>query len=146
MYFFKLIFIFEYVGLCCCKGFYFSLGAASRGYSLVASAQASHCRGFSCVVHRLQGLRVWRFSFRALDHRLNSQDVRAQMLCGMWDLPGPGIKPIGRHFPTYIIPPSLSASMLQSLCQEWLSFSNSYPINPQKVKLQLKWSFSTKST
>ena len=30
---------------------------------------------------------------RALEHRLSSCGTRAQLLCGMWDLPGSGIEP-----------------------------------------------------
>ena len=30
---------------------------------------------------------------RALEHRLSSCGTRAQMLRGMWDLPGPGLEP-----------------------------------------------------
>ena len=33
-------------------------------------------------------------SSQALDHRLNSCGVSAQLLHGMWDPPGPGIKPM----------------------------------------------------
>ena len=31
---------------------------------------------------------------RALEHRLSSCGTRAQLLRGMWDLPGPGIEPV----------------------------------------------------
>ena len=64
--------------------------------------QASHCDGFSCC-------RTWALSARAsvvvacglssygllaLERRLNSCGSRAQLLRGMWDLPGPGIEPV----------------------------------------------------
>ena len=31
---------------------------------------------------------------RALEHRLSSRSAQAQLLRGMWDLPGPGLKPM----------------------------------------------------
>ena len=31
---------------------------------------------------------------RALEHRLSSCSARAQLLRGMWDLPGPGLEPV----------------------------------------------------
>ena len=31
---------------------------------------------------------------RALEHRLSSCGAQAQLLRGMWDLPGPGLKPV----------------------------------------------------
>ena len=31
---------------------------------------------------------------RALERRLSSCGARAQLLCGMWDLPGPELKPV----------------------------------------------------
>ena len=31
---------------------------------------------------------------RALEHRLSSCGARAYLLCGMWDLPGPGLEPV----------------------------------------------------
>ena len=31
---------------------------------------------------------------RALERRFSSCGTRAQLLCGMWDLPGPGLKPV----------------------------------------------------
>ena len=52
---------------------------------------------------------------QTLEHRLNSCAAQAVLLCAMWDLPGPGIKPMspalaggfftteppGRHFCTF---------------------------------------------
>ena len=31
---------------------------------------------------------------RALEHRLSSCGAQAWLLCGMWDLPGPGLEPM----------------------------------------------------
>ena len=64
---------------CCCL---LSLVAES-GLSLHCGVQASHCAGFSCL---------WAMGSRA--HGLSSCDSRAQLACGMWDLPRPGIKPM----------------------------------------------------
>ena len=41
------------------------------------------------VTHGLSNYDSW-----ALQHRLNSCGTRGQLLCGMWDPPGPGIKPV----------------------------------------------------
>ena len=30
----------------------------------------------------------------ALEHRLSSCGARDELLCGMWDLPGPGLEPV----------------------------------------------------
>ena len=73
-----------------------SLVAASRGYSSL------RCAGFSCCGARALGVQAsvvaacglsscgsW-----ALEHRLSSCGAWAQLLCGMWDLPGPGLEPM----------------------------------------------------
>ena len=91
-----------------------SLAAASRGYSSL------QCAGFSLrwllfvvehglQVHGLQYLwlvgsraqaqQLWRMGFsicglRALERRLSSCGAWAQLLRGMWDLPGPGLEPV----------------------------------------------------
>ena len=58
-------------------------------------------RGFLVVVASLccgaQALGLWTFSscgLRALERRLSSCGARALLLRGMWDLPGPGQKPV----------------------------------------------------
>ena len=99
---FKVLFFFKKL----INKFYFWLCwvfVAARGLSLVAvsggysrcSVQASLCGGFS-------GCRVWAlghlgfgscdtflssWGFQALEHRLKSSDLWAQLLCGMLDLP-----------------------------------------------------------
>ena len=78
-----------------------SLVVASRA-TLCCSARASHCSGFSCcraqalgeqgsvvVAHRLSSC-----GLRALERRLSSCGAWAQLLRGMWDLPGPGLEPM----------------------------------------------------
>ena len=66
------------------------------------------CAGFSsrwpllsCCEARAKGTwasvvvarRLSSCGLRALEHRLSSC-IRAQLLCGMWDLPRPGLKPV----------------------------------------------------
>ena len=71
-----------------------SLVAASRGYSSL------RCAGFSLrwlLLLRSTGSRCTGFSScgsRALEHRLSSHGAWAQLLRGMWDLPGPGLEPV----------------------------------------------------
>ena len=55
----------------------FSLVAGSGGYSLVAK-----CRLLTMVAPL------------GVEHRLNSCGTWAWLLCGMWDIPGPGIEPV----------------------------------------------------
>ena len=64
-----------------------SLVVASRGYSLL------RCAGFSLRWPLL----LWSMGsrhtgFSSCGNRLNSCGVRAWLLCGMWDLPGPGLE------------------------------------------------------
>ena len=80
-----------------------SLVAASwGGATLGCGARASRCGGFSCCGARALG--VWASvvvacglsscGSRALEHRLGSCGTRAQLLRGIWDLPGPGMEPV----------------------------------------------------
>ena len=72
------------------------------GATLHCGAQASHCSGFFCCGARALG--TWASVVVAcglsscvswaLEHRLSSCGTWAQLLCGMWDLPGPGIEPV----------------------------------------------------
>ena len=48
-------------------------------------------------VHGLSNCSSW-----ALEHRLNSCGTQVQLLCGMWDLPGSGIK---------LVSPALASSL-----------------------------------
>ena len=71
---------------------------------LHCGARASHCGGFSCCGARALG--VWvsvvaacglsSCGSWALERRLSSCGVWAWLLCDMWDLPGPGLKPVSR--------------------------------------------------
>ena len=101
----NLLFIYLFVCFWLCWVFTaaqeLSLVVASMGYSSLRS-RASHCSGFSCC--RAQALSAQAslvvargFSScgsRALECSLSSCDSQVQLLCSMWDLPGPGIKPM----------------------------------------------------
>ena len=82
--------------------------AAARGLSLVASS-GGYCslryEGFSLSWLWLLLLRSMGSSVVearglsscgswALECRLSSCGTRAELLCGMWDLPGPGLEPV----------------------------------------------------
>ena len=55
-------------------------------------SMSRHCRGFSCCRAPAQGHTGFSScSCRALGHRLNSCGARAQLFCGVWDLPGSGL-------------------------------------------------------
>ena len=54
---------------------------AARRLSLVAVFRASHCGGFSCREAQALGL-------------VGLVVARAQLLRGMWDLPGPRVEPV----------------------------------------------------
>ena len=65
-------------------------------------AWVSHCGGLSC--YRAQsigcegfsscGMWLSGFGSHVVECRLNSCGTQAQLLCGMWDSPGPGIEPM----------------------------------------------------
>ena len=100
-FFFKFyLFIFGCIGsLLLCAGF---LQLRRAGATLCCSAQASHCGGFSCCRARALGVRtsvvvahgLSSCGSRALERRLSSCGTRAQLLCSMWNLPGPGLEPM----------------------------------------------------
>ena len=71
------------------------------GATLRCGARASHCGDFSCCRAQALGTRAsvvvahgLSNGLRALEHRLSSCGARAELLRGMWDLPGPGLKPM----------------------------------------------------
>ena len=85
--------------------FYFWLRqvfAAAHGFSLVAASGAYSslpCTGFSLqwlLLLRSMGSRreLSCCGLPALEHRLCSYGAWAQLLRGMWDLPGPGLEPV----------------------------------------------------
>ena len=88
------------------------------GATLRCSARASHCIGFSCC--GAQAVDVWASVVVA--RGLSSCGTQAQLLRGMWDLPGPGLEPVSpalaRGFLTTAPPgkPSI-LNMVVYLCQ-----------------------------
>ena len=100
--FFKLIyiFIFRCIGSSLLRvGF---LQLQQTGATLPCSAPATHCGGFSCCGAQALGTRasvvvarrLGGCGLRALERRLSSCGAQAQLLCSMWDLPGPGLEPV----------------------------------------------------
>ena len=95
-------FVFNFIWFWLCWVF-----VAAHGLSLVAASGG-------CSVLRSTGCTRAGFSScgsRALEHRLSSCGARASLLRGMWDLPGPGLKPVspalaGRFLST--VPPGKS--------------------------------------
>ena len=76
---------------------------AARGLSLVAASgrySSLQCAGFSLwwlLLLQSIGSRCTGFSscgLQVLECRLSSCGARAQLLCSMWDLPGPGLEPV----------------------------------------------------
>ena len=90
-----------------------SLVGVSGGYSatLHCGAWAFHCSGFFCC--GAQALGMWASVVVACE--LSSCGAWASLLCGMWDLPGPGIEPVSPAleggFPT-TVPPGKSLACL----------------------------------
>ena len=78
-----------------------SLVAESGGYSslrcagfslrwlLLLRSMGSRAQASVVVARRLSSCGSW-----ALEHRLSSCGTQAQLLCSMWDLPGPGLQPM----------------------------------------------------
>ena len=54
---------------------------------------ASHCCDFSCCRVQIIDSQASVCGSQALELRLNSCGTRAYLLCGLWDLPTPGIEP-----------------------------------------------------
>ena len=102
--FFNLFILFylllSVLGLCCCARAFSS--CSERGLLFVAVRRLLIVVASLVEEHRLQacGLQqLWHAGFsscgsRALEHRLSSCGSRAQLLCSMWDLPGPGLEPV----------------------------------------------------
>ena len=70
---------------------------SEQGLLSSCGARASHCGGFSCCrawVLRHAGFSRCSTSRWALECGFSSYDARASLPHGMWNLPGPGIKPV----------------------------------------------------
>ena len=61
--------------------------------------QASHCGGFFCCGTELQGTQASVDVARGL----RSYVTQAELVRGMWDLPGPGIEPVCPALPRQIL-------------------------------------------
>ena len=88
IYNFISFFIFGSTGPSLLHGFFSNCG--KQGLLPRWGAWASHCGGFSCC-------RVWApgpQTSAVAAHGLSSCGIQAQFLQGMWDLPGPGVKPV----------------------------------------------------
>ena len=95
--FFKKINLFVFIFGCVgssllCAGF---LQLRRAGATLRCGARASCCRGFSCCGTWALGAQASVVVAHGLQaRRLSSCGARAQLLHGMWDLPGPGLEPV----------------------------------------------------
>ena len=99
MYLFNL-FIFGCIGSLLLRAGFLWLRQA--GATLRCGARASHCGGLSLCGARMLGAPasvvvtpgLSSHSARALEHRFSSCGVWAQLLCSMWDPPGPRLEPV----------------------------------------------------
>ena len=80
------------MGLCCCVRAFSSCG--ERGLLFVAVRGLLIVVASLVVEHGLQARGLSSCSSWALERRLSSCGARAQLLRGMWDLPGPGLEPV----------------------------------------------------
>ena len=72
------------LSLCCCTWNFSSCGTRSShddGFSRCGAQTREHADFSSC-------------NWWAPQHRLSSCGTQAELLCGMWDLPGLGIEPV----------------------------------------------------
>ena len=60
---------------------------------LCCGVQASYCGGFSCGARALESCRLLQLWLSG-SNRISSCGLWAQLLCGTWDLPGPGVEPV----------------------------------------------------
>ena len=90
--FYLLFLAFTSVYIFCLFGWFWLrwVFVAARGLSLRCGVRASHCNGFSCCGARALGMRA----SVAVARELSSCGARAYLLCGMRDLPGPGLEPV----------------------------------------------------
>ena len=93
IYFYKFIYLFQAaLGLCCCARALSSCG--EQGLLFVAVRGLLTAVASLVVEHGLQARGLSSCGSWALERRLSSFDTRAQLLRGMWDLPGPGLDPV----------------------------------------------------
>ena len=95
-----LIYLFIYflaaLGLRCCTQAFSSCGeqallfVAVRGLLIDMASLVPEHRLQACRLQQLWHVGFSSYGLPALEHRLSSCGARTQLLCGMWDLPGPG--------------------------------------------------------
>ena len=85
------LFILAVLGLCCCTGF--SLPAV-RGLLKAAASFFMEYRLWDAQPSAVAAHRLRSCGSQALEHRLSNCGTWASLLCGIWDLPGPGIEPV----------------------------------------------------
>ena len=99
IYLFIYLLFLAVLGLRCCTRVFSS--CSERGLFFVAVRGLLIAVASLVVEHQLQtrGLQqLWLAGFsscglQALERRLSSCGAQAQLLCGMWDLPRPGLEP-----------------------------------------------------
>ena len=91
--FFNLIYLFlAALGLCYCARAFSSCG--ERGLLFVAVCGLLIAVASFVAEHRLQAPGFRSCGAWAVERRLSSCGTQAQLLRGMWDLPGPGLEPM----------------------------------------------------
>ena len=105
--FFKNLFLYLYIylfgaalGLCCCARAFCSCSewrlifVAVFRLLIVVASLCCGARALGTWASVVVACRLSSCGSRALKHRLSSCGTRAQLLRGMWDLPGPGLEPV----------------------------------------------------
>ena len=94
MYFYNCIYIFSFG--CAGSSLLHGLLSGFGEWGLLSSCSdwASHWGSFSCGAQPLGRVGFNSCSSKALELRFNSCGSHTWLLCGMWDLPGPGIEPV----------------------------------------------------
>ena len=95
IYIISFIYLLAVLGLCCCASFSLVVAfgscflvAVDRLLTAVACLAADHGhQGAWALVVGMWAQQLW---LPGLEHRFNSCGTQAQLLFGMWNLPGPG--------------------------------------------------------
>ena len=139
------VFYLSALGLGCCAQAFSN--CRERGATLRCSVWASHCGGFYCCGARAPGMRASVVVPRGLQstgsavvaHRLQTRRLsncgsRAQLLRGMWDPPGPGLKPmspaLAGGFPT-TAPTGKSLGVV--FCKNWEADEEAESLRPTPI-------------
>ena len=92
MYLFIYIYFLAVLDLCCCTRASSSCGERGLLFVRVRGLLIAVALGVLASVAVARGLSSC--GSRALDRRLSSCGAWAELLPGMWDLPGPGLEPV----------------------------------------------------